>query len=157
MAAQARAALMRNLPKKGWTVDGDVGKFKDLTIEFGADNWVMSQSKDGAMTEVATGDYGKTQMADVKKAASAAGSPFAPVSGGGAAAGGEGKPARQMSEETRQKMREKRQAAAAARKAAKDDTGAETTPPESSGSAEGSDESAQPAEEGSGAEAEEAD
>lgn len=83
---RARSALMRNLPKKGWAVDGDVGTFEDLKVDFGEANWVMSKGGD----EVATGEYGRTQMADVKKAAKDAGTPFEGGGGGGGrkAAGG---------------------------------------------------------------------
>lgn len=76
---RARSALMRNLPKKGWSVEGDKGTFGDISVDFGESNWKMS--KGGA--EIASGDYGRTQMADVKKAAKEAGSPFDPAGGGG--------------------------------------------------------------------------
>jgi hypothetical protein len=70
---------MRNLPKKGWAVDGDVGTFQDLKIDFGEANWILSKEGD----EVASGEYGRTQMADVKKAAKDAGTPFDAAGGGG--------------------------------------------------------------------------
>lgn len=83
---RARSALMRNLPKKGWSVEGDSGTFGNLSLSFGEDKWKMTKDGD----EIATGDYGRTQMADVKKAAKDAGSPFDPAGGGGgkAASGG---------------------------------------------------------------------
>lgn len=111
---RARTALMNNLPKKGWEVDGDVGTFEDLTIKFGDEEWTMTQKKDKKTIDVASGAYGKTQMNEVKKAAASAGSAFAPTGKGG----GQGR--KPLSEEQKQKMREKRQAKAAEKKAEKE-------------------------------------
>lgn len=112
---RARSALMRNLPKKGWDVQGEEATFKDLTLKFGDDTWTMTKKEGKSQVEVGSGTFGKTQMADVKDAAAKAGSAFAESSGGGGGGGG-----RQMSEEAKKAMREKRQAAAEARKAEKD-------------------------------------
>lgn len=97
---RARSALMRNLPKKGWSVDGNVGTFQDLKIDFGESTWIMSKGG----SEVSSGEYGRTQMADVKKAAIDAGTPFEGGGSGGtrrSAAGGDSPKAKQAAARAR--------------------------------------------------------
>lgn len=113
---RARSALMRNLPKKGWAVDGDVGTFGNLKLDFGEASWTMT--KEGE--EVTSGEYGRTQMADVKKAAKDAGSPF--EGGGSSGSSGSGGGAGKAAGGTNAKAK---QAAARAKKAA-EKTGKET-------------------------------
>lgn len=77
-AVKARATLMRNLPKRGWNVVDGKGTYENLTIIFDESEWVMSQKEGGDVTEIDKGSYGKTQMVDVRAAASKAGVPFGP-------------------------------------------------------------------------------
>lgn len=117
---RARSALMRNLPKKGWTISGDEGTFQDLKLSFGPNQWTMT--KDGA--EVKSGEYGRTQMTDVAGAAREAGSPFA----GGGGGGGGGKKKAGGAPASGGDKRAQMAAARAARKAGKVGGGAEPDP-----------------------------
>ena len=74
---RARSALMRNLPKKGWLVEGNIGTYEELKIDFGESKWSLFKKDDN----IAEGEYGRSQMAEVKKAAKSAGFPFDPASG----------------------------------------------------------------------------
>lgn len=76
-SGRARVALARNLPKRGWSFEGNEGTFQDLKIVLGEDGWVMTKTEGGKQVDVATGAYGRVQMNDVKKAAQSAGQPFA--------------------------------------------------------------------------------
>lgn len=86
-ASRARVTLMRNLPKRGWTVEEGKGTFKDLIVIFGEEEWEMTQGSGKDEVKIGKGPYGKTQMKDVRAAASKAGTPFGP-----GAAEGTGKP-----------------------------------------------------------------
>jgi hypothetical protein len=69
---RSRTMLMKNLPKKGWSIDGNAGTFKELRIDFGDNEWTIYKDDKPAVT----GDYGRTQMADVRAACKSLGSPF---------------------------------------------------------------------------------
>lgn len=102
--ARSRGALVRNLPKRGWTVDGSTAKMGDFTLTLGGEGWVLMKGG----KETASGAYGPTQMGDVRRAVERAGGSMPTIPGA--------KKARKpLTEEQKAKLREKRQQKGVAR------------------------------------------
>ena len=97
---RSRSALARNLPKRGWTVDGSTAKMGEFSLTLGTDGWRLS--KEGK--EIASGAYGPNQMGAVRAAVEAAGGSMPTLPLGT-------RTRKPLTEEQKAKLRAKRQAA----------------------------------------------
>ena len=103
---RSRSALARNLPKRGWTVDGSSAKMGQFSLTLGTDGWRLA--KDGK--EIASGAYGPNQMGAVRAAVEMAGGSMPTLPLGT-------RTRKPLTDEQKAKLREKRQAARKAKTA----------------------------------------